>query len=183
MRVKARILVAATAVCLTVPAASARVTPSGPGPTSGELARQLVSIMAALRIDTIAAPDPAEPGRIVAAMSFPDVQLLVASARHKSFDHLSTLIAKRQFQPVYEAIQQGEPVSRLFFHDMGCDGFSSGEHVDIFYEGRTEKTLLDGNLAAQGLAEAGYAEKLKAAEEKYVHALTLLLDAAKQLGT
>ena len=45
------------------------------------------------------------------------------------------------------------------------------------------RTLLDGNWEAQSLTEAAYAEKRNAAEEKYVHALTVLLDAARKLMT
>ena len=45
------------------------------------------------------------------------------------------------------------PEGRLFFHDMGCDGFVRNDSIDIFYEGSTAQTLLDGDWAAQSLTE------------------------------
>lgn len=182
MRIKALILASAMAFGLAQSLAAVPAPVDAPR-TSADLARELVSVLTTLKLDAIAAPDPADPGRVVAALSFPGVQLLVMSARHKSFDYLSAKIAKRQFHDVYEALQTGVPETTLFFHDIGCDGFTPGENVDIFYEGPTARTMFDGNWDAQGLTEAEYAEKLKQAEQKYAHALTVLIEAAKKIST
>lgn len=182
MRVKVLFLVVTTAVCLVAPPVAAPAT-SEEAPRSAALVQQLVAAMETLKLDAIAAPDPQAAGRVVAALSFPGVQLLVMSAEHQSLPYLKGQIAKREYREVYEELHRGVPASRLFFHDMGCDGLGQGDSVDIFYEGPTQRTLFDGNWIAQSLTETGYAEKLKEAEAKYVHALTVLLDAARRQMT
>lgn len=182
MRVKVLFLVVTTAVCLVAPPVAAPAT-SEEAPRSAALVQQLVAAMETLKLDAIAAPDPQAPGRVVAALSFPGVQLLVMSAEHQSLPYLKWQIAKREYREVYEELHRGVPASRLFFHDMGCDGLGQGDSVDIFYEGPSQRTLFDGNWIGQSLTETGYAEKLKEAEAKYVHALTVLLDAARRQMT
>ena len=41
------------------------------------------------------------------------------------------------------------------------------------------RTMFDGNFMAQSLTELEYAAKRRTAEEKYVHSLTVLLEAIK----
>ena len=180
MRVKCLLSAAVVALCLvaSMPAASASTDPE---PKSAVLAKQLVAAMAARQIESMAAVDPAEPNRIIAALSFPGVQLLVMSSEHKSADYLKLQIQKRQFRDVYDSLQHGVPASRLFFHDIGCDGFVPGEFIDLFYEGASKRTVFDGNFMAQSMTELEYAAQRKIAEEKYVHSLTALLEAIKSV--
>lgn len=170
-----------TAVCLSalVYGTSAAQSDSSRSP---DLARQLVSAMTSRHLDTIAAADPDEPGRFIAALAFPDVQLLVVSSRHRSVDYLKQQIAKRQFREVYGILQEGADADRLFFYDMGCDGLQSGgENVDVLYQGKDQQTRFDGNWEAQSLSEAEYTLRLTQAAEKYDRALMVLLDAVKRL--
>lgn len=180
MRVKFMLSAAIVAYCLIASMPAARAF-NDPEPKSAALAKQLVTAMSARQIEAMAAVDPAEPTRIIAALAFPGVQLLVMSSEHKSFDYLKLQIEKRQFRDVYDALQHGVPASRLFFHDIGCDGFLPGEYIDLFYEGASKRTMFDGNYMAQSLTEVEYAEKRKIAEEKYVHSLTVLLEAIKKV--
>jgi hypothetical protein len=139
--------------------------------------------MAARQLDAIAAADPAEPGRFIAAIVFPDVQMLLVSSRHESADYLAHQIAQRQFRDVYSALHGGPAAGRHFFHDMGCDGLlAAAEDADIHYEGADRQTIFDGNWEAQSLTEAAYAERHKAADERYSRALTVLLEAVKRLA-
>jgi hypothetical protein len=150
--------------------------------TSPPLVRDLVAAMAARELDAIAAPDPAEPGRFVAALVFPDVQMLLVSSRHQSAAALAGQIAKRQFRDVYVALQAGVADGRIFIHDMGCDGVrDDAEDIDIIYEGAGQRTIFDGGWEAQQLTEAAYREKHQKADEQYARALTLLLEAVKRL--
>jgi hypothetical protein len=199
MRVKALFLVFAAAFCLAASPAAQTVPlvgepmamPAVPVvsavpadlPQSSILVKQLVTAMSALKLDAIAAKDPADPGRFVAALAFPGVQLLVISSRHQSLDYVNMQLGKRDFREVYDALQRGVPENRLFFHDMGCDGFVKNDSIDIFYEGPTQQTLLDGDWAAQSLTETAYDAKRKAAEAQYAHALSVLLEAVKKMTT
>lgn len=147
---------------------------------SAQLVKQLVSAMTARQLDAIAAPDPEEPGRFLAALVFPDVQLLVVSSRHRATDYITQQIGKKQFREVYGMLQDGAASTRLTVHDMGCDGIVGG-NVDIFYEGATEKMMFDGKWAEQSLTEAAYLLKQKDADQKYTRLLTVLLDAVKKI--
>jgi hypothetical protein len=151
-------------------------------PRSAQLAKQLVSAMTARQLDAIAAPDPDEPGRFIAALAFPEVQLLAVSSRHKAADYLALQISKKQFREVYVLLQESSAATRLMVHDMGCDGLvADGNNVDTFYEGANERMLFDGKWEAQSLTEATYTAKQKAADEKYSRLLTVLLDAVKKI--
>lgn len=178
MRVKFMLSAAVVAFCLAGSTPAAR-TSNDPEPKSAVLAKQLVTAMAARHIEAMAAVDTADQNRVIAALAFPGVQLLVMSSEHKALDYLKLQIQKRQFRDVYDALQHGVPASRLFFHDIGCDGFAPGEYIDLFYEGASKRTMFDGNFMAQSLTELEYAEKRRIAEEKYVHSLTVLLEAIK----
>ena len=179
MRGKVLFGAAITAICLVAQTVPAAAQQNGAG-TSPALVKQLVAAMAARRIEAIAAPDPAEPGRLVAAALIAD-QMMVISSRHKATDYLTLQIEKKQFREVYDTLQDGIAEGRLFFHDLSCDGFNVKDSLDIFYEGKKDRTILDGNYLGQGLTEIEYADKAKAAEAQYAHALALLLDAVKKL--
>ena len=178
MRLKVLTGVATVVICLVALSTNAAAQETRPA-ASPVLVKQLVAAMAARQIDTMAAVDPEEPGRLLGALIVGD-QLMVISTRHKAAEYLELQIGKRQFREVYMSLQDGNSEGRLFFHDLGCDGFGSGD-LDIFYEGAKGRTMLDGNWIAQGLSEADYTEKRRVAEEKYVEALTALLEAVKKL--
>jgi hypothetical protein len=149
---------------------------------SAQLTKQLVSAMSARQLDAIAVADPDEPGRFIAALVYPEVQLMAVSARHKAADYLALQISKRQFQEVYLLLQQGAATSRFMMHDMGSDGLvPSNDNVDTFYEGASEKVMFDGKWEAQSLTEVAYVTKQKDADEKYSRMLTILLDAVKKI--
>ena len=151
-------------------------------PKSADAAKRLVSALAARQLDAIAVEDPQEPGRFLAALVFPEVQLLVVSGRHKSADYVKLQVTKRQFRDVYAVLQESDPAGRQFFHDMGCDGVNrAGESGDVYYEGKDQKVLFDGKWQEQGLTEQEYATRWKKADEQYTRVLTALLDAVKRL--
>ena len=200
MRVKVLFPVIAAAFCLAASTPAAQTVPlvgepmalpampmvaAAPAeiPQSSILVKRLVTAMSAVKLEAIAAKDPADPGRFVAALVFPGVQVLVISSHHKSVDYVTMQLGKREFREVYDALQQGVPESQLLFHDMGCDGFVRNDSIDIVYEGPTAQTLLDGDWAAQSLTETAYDAKRKAAEAQYAHALNVLLDAVKRITT
>ena len=170
-------LVVGVAMCLAFGAGPASAQTET---KSAELVKQLVSAMAVRQLDAIAAVDPEDPGRFVAALAFPEVQLLAVSSRHRAADYIALQIGKKQFREVYGLLQEGPASTRLVIHDMGCDGIVPGG-VDILYEGAQEKTLFDGKWADQALTEAAYFEKQRNADERYSRVLTILLDAVKKI--
>ena len=161
------------------------VLPAGPAPVergSPVLVRQLVSAMGARQLDAIAIPDRTEPGRFLAALIFPDVQLLVVSARAPSADAVAKQIAERRFRDAYRDLHRGPDEGRVFIHDMGCDGIQEeGDDADIFYEGSDGRTIFDGNWTAQSLTKEQYLAKQEETDKRYSRALALLLDGVRRI--
>jgi hypothetical protein len=150
-------------------------------PGSVQLTKQLVSAMAARQLEAIAAPDPEEPGRFIAALAYPEVQMLVVSTRHRAADYINLQLSKKAFREVYVLLQDGTTSGRVVVHDMGCDGIIGGsENVDVFYDAK-DTTRFDGKWEAQGLTEAAYLAKVKTADEKYSRLLSVLLEAVKKV--
>ena len=151
--------------------------------TSAALAKELSSVMTAARLDAIAFEDPEEPGRYIAAMLFPDVQLLMVTARHSSPDYVTWQIGQKQYREVYALLQQSGPAdSRLFFQDLGVDGLPKPgqDSVDVMYE-RGAQTLFGGD-GMNGASKGAYDNKLRDAEAKYSRLLRLSIDAVRAAG-
>jgi hypothetical protein len=167
-----RAVIAVSAAMLTAGTLSAQES------RSGALARELTTLMSSHKLGAIAAKDPDTPDRFVAALAFPDVQLLVVSARYSVPQVLDEQLAKRQYADVYAALQQSSfPESKVFFHDLKADGLhaTADGGVDVMYEQVIHQTIFDGNPAKQNLTRAAYAEKLNAADALYSRLLTLLI--------
>src|SRR5687767_5589915 len=79
--------------------------PPGPASRSAPLAKQLTAALAEQRLDAIAAQHPDEPDRFVAALFFPNAQLLVISARHASPALLQARLTHKQYRDVYLDLQ------------------------------------------------------------------------------
>lgn len=142
---------------------------------SATVAKELVQVLASRQLNAIAAKDP-ESGHYVAALSFPEVQLLVVSAAYPNPAVLDDAIARKDYQTVYAALQAPSlREGKLFFQDMGADGLrpDGDGSVDVLYEQGTEQTLFDGKRKAR--------DKFTQAEETYGRLLTVLLAQAKAI--
>jgi hypothetical protein len=172
------ISVVAFAVALTLAVA-------GPATTQGQASRSagpaatLVKLMAQRGIDAVAAPDPTEPGRIVAALCFPGTQLLVVSAKYPVPAVLEQRLSDRQYRDVYMDLQ-GEITreGRFFVQDMQANGLTTRPEkdmpFDIVYENGVKTISLDGDWKAQGLSEAEYDASFGSADRRYADLLTAL---------
>jgi hypothetical protein len=139
--------------------------------------RELVTAMTIQKITAFAVQDPATPTRFVAALLFPETQLLIVGAASTSADYITAQIAQKQYAEVYAALHASAvPETKLFFQDMGCDGLSrDGEQVDVMYDESDRQVLFDGKGKASGLSKNEYAAKFGAAETQYTAMVTLLL--------
>jgi hypothetical protein len=156
--------IACLALTLTA-AASAAVAQT---PTSGQLAKQLVTSLTGSGLAAIAARDPSAPDRAVAA-PYPDAA------------GLDALLAHRMYRDVYTTLQQPSfNQGKVFIQDLGCDGLQSGpESVDVMYEDGKTQTIFDGNWKKQKLSESEYQQRVKKAEERYVRLLSVLIEQAR----
>jgi hypothetical protein len=148
-------------------------------PTSPALARRLAALMLERGLQTVAARDPDAPDRFVAAMAFPDVQLLVVAARHGTPSLIQDQLGQKKFREVYAELQTASiQQSKLFFQDMGGDGIGgSSDNVDVMYEHGTDQTLFDGDWKRARLSKAAYEKRIADADASYSRLLEILVTA------
>ena len=146
---------------------------------SASAAHDLSELLTAHELDAIAATDPDEADRFIAALFVPS-QLLVISARYTVPSLLAEKLAKREYREIYGDLH-GASIreSRVFFQDLGADGLrADGDHaVDVLYERGIAQTLFDGR--ERGRNGKSHAEKFAKADAQYRRLLSLLIDELK----
>src|SRR5688500_12715476 len=75
--------------------------PPEPASRSATLAKQLTVALKDQQLEAFAAPHPDEPDRFVAALFFPNAQLLVVSARYAAPELLQARMTHKQYRDVY----------------------------------------------------------------------------------
>ena len=158
--------------------------PQEPASRSAMLAKQLTVALKDQQLEAIAAPHPDEPDRFVAALFFPNAQLLVVSARYASPQLLQARLTHKQYRDVYLDLSASPvPNSSVFFQDMNADGLCSSrdQTADLLYNGNKAPAIFDGDWKKHNLSEKEYQQQLTAADERYSRLLEILL--AQQRGT
>jgi hypothetical protein len=164
-------------IVLLVCAAGVAAAPPERAVRSGELAKQLGAALLEHRLEAIAARDPEKADRFVAALFFPDSQLLVISASYSAPSLLEQKLAQKNYRDVYldlGMIQFAD--TSLFFQDMKADGLCNDQNqtADILYEG-SASTIFDGDWKKHGLSEQEYEQRLADVDQQYSRLLGLLL--------
>ncbi len=145
---------------------------------SAPLAQQLVERMEQAQLQSVAAKDPADADRYVAALFFPG-QLLVMSARYEVPVYLEEKLADRQYREIYIDLNSASiPESRVFITDSSADGLkaqrSEGNPFDG-YDGSGRQVRFDGDWEAQQMSEADYMKIFTTADNEYARMLRALL--------
>jgi hypothetical protein len=163
-------------VLAVVALGSTRAAEAGRDGSSVSRAAELMSLMQAKGLQTFAVRLPDQPDKFIAVMAFPDVQLLVVTARHANPDVLASHVAQKQFSDVYSELQTASSQdSRTFFQDLGGDGLGLPGGVDVMYE-RGVQTLFDGNWKRAKLSREAYDDQLAAADKRYTQLLDALIN-------
>jgi hypothetical protein len=145
---------------------------------SPALASELTTAMSEQKLDAVAAKDPMEPDRFVAALFYPGSQLLVLSARSNNTDVLETRLLYKQYRDIYLELQgQSLHGSTLFVQDMKADGLpsTSRQVADIVYRPDGSSQVFDADWQKHGTTEEQYRDRLLGADELYSRLLSLLL--------
>ena len=164
------------AVCL--PSIAAAQTPS----KSATVAKELVQVMEAKKLDSIAAKT-GNDGHFAAALYFPNVQLLVISGHYSAPQLMEPRLAGKQYRDTYmELSGTVTPDTRVFVQDMGEPGLSSRKQENMFDTWtRAGKTVMfDGENDKQKISDAEYAKAFAMADEEYARILGALLAEAKK---
>lgn len=150
---------------------------------SAAVAKELVQVMEAKKLDSIAAKAPAGDGHFAAALYFPNVQLLVISGHYSAPQLMEPRLAGKQYRDTYmELSGTVTPDTKMFVQDMGEPGLSSKKQ-DNMYDTWTRAgkiVMFDGDPDKQKMSDADYAKVFAAADEEYARVLGALLAEAKK---
>ena len=150
---------------------------------SAAVAKELVQVMDAKKLDSIAAKTPTPEGHYAAALYFPNVQLLVISGHYSAPQLMEPRLAAKQYRDTYmELSGTVAPDTKIFVQDMGEPGLTSRKQ-DNMYDTWTRAgkiVMFDGDNDKQKISDAEYAKAFAAADEEYARILGALLAEAKK---
>ncbi|HUF24563.1 MAG TPA: hypothetical protein VMN81_10580 [Vicinamibacterales bacterium] len=178
-----RVPLAAAALAAVAMAAAAvpALARQGAASKSAALAKELVDLLTKQKLTSMAARDPVERDRFIAALIYPG-QLMVVTGRYTVPVLLDEKIAFGKFMDVYiELNGAAVPDSKVFIEDQFADGLSPTRKeapFDIVVEGETTR-LFDGNHRKAKMSKDEYNKAFADADEKYAKLLELLLKQAK----
>ena len=136
----------------------------------------LLQQMESRNADAIAARDPEDPTRFIAALRLPG-QLLVVSAVHPSADLVAGRLDRGEYRDVYMDLQATpQQDTKFFVQDLDADGIAlegRGQAFDIIHEGGTALSC-DGKWKSTTMKEDEYRQRITTADERYARLLTVL---------
>ena len=132
-----------------------------------------------LKLTSIAAKDPEEPGRYVAALYIADSQLLVISAPYAVPAVMDKYLAEGNYMEAYQSLQSVVSHKGHFFVvDMLTDGLKPVNEPDQAFDSTTtdggNAIQFDGKWDAQKLSEADYNAKFAKDDARYAKLLKVL---------
>jgi len=174
-----RLLTAIASVILLVPPSAFAQQAS----KSAAVAKELVTLMDAKKLDSIAAKVPDGADHFAAALYFPGVQLLVISGHYSAPQLMEPRLAKKEYKDTYmELTGTVAPDTRVFVQDMGAPGLAQKKQ-DNMYDTWTQggkPIMFDGEPDKQKISDADYNKRFSDADEEYSKILTALLAEAKK---
>jgi len=155
-------------------------------PTSAAPAKELIQIMSARKLDSIAARMPDNREEFVGALTFPG-QLMVIWARTTAPAVVNEKLMKKDYREVYVDLNSASIVeSRHFVTDLGGDGLQTkpsnkGGPADSHDTGG-KSLRFDGNWKRVKMSQADYLKAHVEADAGYARALQALLAELKKAG-
>lgn len=172
-------LIAGAALCLSLLPADAAAQES----KSASLAKELTQLLDQGKLDSVAAKDPGEPDRFVAALYFPG-SLFVVSARYAVPALMKEKLAGRNYRDIYIDLNSASIAeSKIFVSDLGANGlkFKREEHEPFdTYDQGPRQLLFDGEWRKRKMSEEEYMKSFAEADDQYAKILALLVTAAKK---
>jgi len=154
---------------------------------SGDLAKQLATLLDQKKIDSIAVADAQNPGSFFAALYFPGTQLIVVSAKYSVPALLTELLARKDYRGVYtELASASVPESKLFVMDSYADGLAfkpSGQNAPDSVDNGKAHATFDGEWKKAKISEADYTKIFTDSAAAYARALQGLINSLKTNGT
>ena len=157
---------------------------------SGAKAKELAALLQAKKLEAYAARDAMQPGRYVAAIVVPGVQLLVVSASYSRTNDIEYSLYNKKFQDAYLDLKSGAlSTDRFFVDDAMCDGLVAVPgrnplHDAVHMDGA--KVVFDGDFVdpkkknSKKISEDVYRKNFAAADMRYAKVLDLLITELKR---
>jgi hypothetical protein len=150
---------------------------------SAALAKELTTLLAEKKLDSIAAKASGSPDQFVAALFFPG-QLLVVSARYSAPAVLNEKIVKSEFRDVYIDLNAASiPDSKVLITDLGADGLRPKRLENQPFDSSDahgKGIMFDGNWREDKMSEQDYMKAFAEADQLYTSALEALLSSLKK---
>ena len=131
----------------------------------------------------IAAEDPSDPSRFVAAMLLPDLQLLLVSAAYRAPVLLRERVLTRKYQEAYQDLQAASVTDgKIVIEDLLANGLvarpAKGQGPDAATLSGKAFTF-DGLWRKAKVSEADYTTAFEKAQKEYARVLGLLIAQAR----
>jgi hypothetical protein len=154
---------------------------------SSAAAKELGDTLDRLKLDSIAAADPSEPGTYVAALYFSGAQLLVVSAKYSAPVLLDAKLTKKDYRDIYIDLSSASiPATKVFIMDQAANGLffkPDGDQPADSWEQGSKTTMFDGDWKKAKVTEEDYTKTFSSADSRYARILTLLSQQAKKAGS
>jgi hypothetical protein len=154
--------------------------PSKSAPLAQALSKQLDHA----KLQYIAARDPSEDGRYVAAMHLAGVQIYVISAKYAAPELLREKLITGKYQDIYvDLTSASDRASRVGIEDLKANGLIRSKPKEPpfdVYEAAGKRIVFDFEWRKQKLSEEEFLKALETADELYSRLLGLLLEEAKK---
>jgi hypothetical protein len=151
---------------------------------SAAAAKELVQLLEAGKLDSIAAADPSDPNAFVAALYITGSQLLVVSAKYAAPALLTAKIKSREYRDVYIDLSAASVAgTKVFLIDQNCDGLfpRPGDNgAPDTWEAGPQQISFDGEWRRAKMTEEAYMKAFAEADERYARMMSLLVAQAKQ---
>lgn len=174
-----RVTVAAAGIALVVAGVRAA---QEPGRTQ-QLAKVLTDLLQQQKLDAAAAR--LDENTFVAALYYPETELLVVSARYAAPSLLVKKLAEKSYRDVYmDLASASEPDSKVLIEDLKADGIRpdrDGDNpFDVVTRGTAAPVNFDGDATKANLSDQDYAKLFKETQDAYVRDLQALIDQLKK---
>jgi hypothetical protein len=178
----------AVIVAFAVALALAALASAEPPSQSAAPAATVKALLDQFNLDAIAARDPDEPGRYIAAMYIKDSQLLVVSAPYRVPAALDRLITAGNYMEAYLNLQAvADHRGHYFIVDSLADGLKRIPEVDQPFDSTTidgsVSVTFDGKWSGQKLTEGGYNQMFEKDDVRYARMLTVLASELRKKST
>jgi hypothetical protein len=163
-----------------------------PASASAAKAKELMSLMAAKKLEAFAIREPDTTDRFIAVMSVPNVQLLLVTATYSRPTDIEYYVYQKEFVNAYRNLKSGAlATDRFFVEDVLGDGLvavpvKNGLPDSVTVDAKAQ--LLDGPADPKKrgdtrMAADAYGKAFADFDQRYAKALDALLAELKKSGT